>query len=339
MQNILVTGGSGFIGSNLALALSQRNVAVTILDNFSRHGSLHNLEWLKAANPKLVAVKGDIRDSRALKEAAKGKDVIFHTAAQVAVTSSIASPQEDFEINALGTLNVLEAARENDSSVIYCSTNKVYGSNVNSVPLSERPKRYEFSGKYQEGIREDFPIDATEHTPYGVSKLAGDQYVRDYANVYGLHTVVNRMSCIYGTQQFGTADQGWISHFIRSAISGKPLTVYGDGKQVRDVLFVSDLVELFIKEAEADYLRGEVFNVGGGRVNSLSLLELVEMLEALSGNKIGYSKGDWRPADQKVYYSDISKANILMKWQPKITKEEGVKKLFEWTLANKSLLG
>lgn len=338
MENVLVTGGAGFIGSNIASTLLKKRKNVTILDNFSRDGSRHNAAWLKSLDNSIKIVEADTRNFDAIKEAAAGKDTIFHTAGQVAVTSSIINPREDFDINALGTFNVLEAARENDSAVIYCSTNKVYGNNVNNVPIEELPKRYEFSGDHKNGIKEEFSIDANHHTPYGVSKLVGEKYVREYGSLYGLKTVANRMSCIYGTQQFGTADQGWISHFIRSFIFDRPITIYGDGKQVRDVLFISDLVDLFIKEAESDKkIHGNVFNVGGGKANTLSLIELIEHLKKISGKKPSCTKDEWRAADQKVYYSDISKAMSVFGWEPKISPEEGVKSLFDWTICNRHL--
>jgi len=337
MEKALVTGGAGFIGSNLASALAKSGTDVTVFDNFSRKGSRHNAEWL-GENQQIKIVEGDVRNFSQVAEAARGRDVIFHTAGQTAVTTSVANPREDFEINALGTFNVLEAARQDDACVVYCSTNKVYGDNVNAVPLVEKEKRYEFSGKHRNGIREDFHIDARHHTPYGVSKLVGEQYARDYGALYGIKTVVNRMSCIYGTRQFGTADQGWISHFVRAAIFNKPLTIYGNGKQVRDVLFVSDLVELFIREAESrKKLHGQAFNVGGGKENTISLIELTEELERITGRKIRTSKDTWRPADQKVYYSDISKATKTLGWRPKVAPIQGIEALFRWTDKNKNL--
>ena len=334
---MLITGGCGFIGSNLAENLLEKKNEVTIIDNLFRKGTEKNLEWLKS-NYDFKMIKKDIRDDKAVEEAAKGCNVIFHTAAQTAVTTSLKNPKEDFEINTLGTVNVLEAARKHDCSVIFCSTNKVYGKNVNDIPILEKENRYEFSGDFKEGVDEKFPIDSSEHTPYGSSKLAADQYVRDYASVYGIKTIINRMSCIYGTRQFGTVDQGWVVHFILSTILEKPLTIYGNGKQVRDILFVSDLVNLFEKEYEKIHqFSGNAYNIGGSKQNTISLLELMEILEKALNKKIKYEFSEWRAADQKVFYSDISKAKKDFNWEPKVSSEEGVSKTLEWIKENISL--
>jgi CDP-paratose 2-epimerase len=283
--------------------------------------------------------KADVSDRKAVAKAASGKDAIFHFAAQVAVTTSVSDPSLDFGTNALGSFNVAEAARTSRIPVVYTSTNKVYGNNVNAIPIVEKGRRYDFGGNYAgRGIPESFSIDAQEHTPYGVSKLVGDLYMRDYAAIYGVPAVVNRMSCIYGTKQYGNEDQGWIAHFAISAALGKPVVIYGDGRQVRDVLFVSDLVRLFEKELEgAEKLAGNVFNVGGGPENTLSLLELLEILESRHGKmKTGFQ--GWRPADQKVYYSDISKAGRLLGWKPLVKPAEGVRMLCDWVDANRDNL-
>lgn len=334
---MLITGGCGFIGANLTEYLLKKGNNVTVIDSLFRKGVEKNLDWLKS-NYKFNMIQNDIRNESAVSEAAKGCDVIFHTAAQTAVTTSLKNPKEDFEINATGTINVLEAARKNDCAVIFCSTNKVYGKNVNDIPLTEKEKRYEFSGDFKEGVTENFQLDSSEHTPYGSSKLAADQYVRDYASVYGLNTIINRMSCIYGIRQFGTVDQGWVVHFILSAILDKPLTIYGNGKQVRDILFISDLVDLFEKEyGKIKKFSGNAYNIGGGKRNTISLLELIEILESTMNKKIKYDFSDWRAADQKVFYSDISKAKKDFNWEPKISSEEGVRKTLEWIKENKSL--
>jgi len=234
-----------------------------------------------------------------VEELTKNKDFIVHAAAQVAVTHSIQNPREDFESNVMGTFNVLEGARKSnkDPTIIYCSTNKVYGENVNSVEVEERGKRYIFrSKKYRDGIPEDFPIDLCEHTPYGCSKLAGDIYMQDYASIYGLRTGIFRMSCIYGTRQFGTEDQGWVAHFIISTLEERPITIYGDGKQVRDVLFITDLIEAYDKfKKNSKHLKGEVFNIGGGRENTISLIELLNLLEKKTGKRSKIKFADWRP--------------------------------------------
>ncbi len=341
---ILVTGGAGFVGSHVAEYYTRRGDEVTVLDNLLRwevfKGNLGNPQYnwnylKKYQNVKLM--KGDIRNPEDLKKAAKGSDAIIHTAAQVAVTTSMKDPKLDFEVNAFGTLNVLEAARLNDSAVVYCSTNKVYGENVNTIPVAEEEKRYRFADeKYKKGIPEDFSIDRAWHTPYGCSKLAGDLYVQDYAHGYGLKTGVFRMSCIYGERQFGVEDQGWIAWFTIATMLGKPITIYGDGKQVRDVLYIADLVEVFDAFLKS-YLKQGVFNIGGGPDNTLSLLELLDLLERLCGKKPTISFADWRPADQKVYISDISRAGEKLGWKPKVSPEEGVRKLVNWISDNLNL--
>jgi len=272
-----------------------------------------------------------------LQIAARGSELIVHTAAQVAVTTSMEDPRLDFEVNVIGTFNILEAARRNDSAVIYCSTNKVYGENVNRIPVVEEEKRYRFGdSKYEKGIPEDFPIDGAWHTPYGCSKLAADLYVQDYFHNYGLKTGVFRMSCIYGERQFGVEDQGWVAWFTIATLTDRPLTIYGDGKQVRDVLHVEDLVEAYDAFFKSK-LRHGVFNIGGGPDNTLSLLELLDLLKRLTGKSPSYSLADWRPADQKVYISDITKIMEKLNWKPKISPEEGVRRLVKWVSENLNL--
>lgn len=339
-MKILVTGGAGFIGSNLSDYYLKKGCEVTIFDNLSRKGTEKNLEWLKSNHKKnLTFIKGDIRDFDSISNVSKNIDMILHTAAQVAVTTSVKNPREDFEINALGTFNVLEAARQNntDPLIIFCSTNKVYGNNVNAIPLIEKEIRYEFSDpEFADGIPEDFSTDANEHTPYGSSKYAADVFMRDFSAVYGMKTVTFRCSCIYGTRQFGNEDQGWVAYFTISSILNKPITIYGDGKQVRDILFVDDLVRAFdIASENMNKTKGQVFNIGGGPKNTISLLELIGLLEKITKNKIKLSFDDWRPFDQKVYISDIRKAKKTFGWEPKNTKEEGIKKLLEWVNSEK----
>ena len=343
-MKILVTGGAGFVGSHVAEYFSEKGYEVIALDNLKRGEILgknisleHNIEFLKGLN-SVSFVKGDIRDFSLLKNLRKDVDIIIHTAAQVAVTTSLKNPREDFEINVIGTFNVLEAARLSDAAVVYCSTNKVYGDNVNGIPVAEKDKRYEFADdKYRNGIPENFPIDSCEHTPYGCSKLAGDIYVQDYGHIYGLKTGVFRMSCIYGERQFGVEDQGWVAWFAIAALLNKPITIYGDGKQVRDVLYVKDLIrayDLFINSN----LKQAVFNIGGGPENTLSLLELLDLLEELTGKRAKISYENWRPSDQKVYISDISKVKEKLRWNPKVDPKEGVKMLLSWINANKDVL-
>ena len=339
-MKILITGGAGFIGSNLTDYFLKKNHEVRVFDNLSRAGTKKNIEWLKSNNKsKLIFIKNDVRDFGSVYDATKGVDVILHTAAQVAVTTSIKNPREDFEINVLGTFNVLEAARKSNTNpiVIFCSTNKVYGNNVNNISLVERQTRYDFSDpEFINGIPEDFPTDANEHTPYGSSKYAADIYVRDFSAVYGLKTVNFRCSCIYGIRQFGNEDQGWVEHFIISSLFNKPLVIYGDGKQVRDILFIDDLVRAFdLAIKNINEIKGEVFNVGGGVKNTLSLIELLDLLKGF-GLKPAYTFNDWRLADQKVYISDISKTKQFG-WIPEISPENGVKILLEWVKDNKNL--
>jgi len=341
---ILVTGGAGFVGSHVAEYFSRKGYEVIAIDNLKRGEILgknisldYNIEFLKNLD-NVSFVKGDIRDFSLLKNLSKDVDIIIHTAAQVAVTTSLKNPRIDFEINALGTFNVLEAARLNDAAVIYCSTNKVYGDNVNKIPVVEKDKRYEFADeKYKNGIPESFPIDLCEHTPYGCSKLAGDIYVQDYGHIYGLKTGVFRMSCIYGERQFGVEDQGWVAWFVIATLLDRPITIYGDGKQVRDVLYVKDLIEAFDLFIGSN-LKQEVFNIGGGVDNTLSLIELLDILEDFRGKRARVRYDNWRPSDQKVYISDISKIREKLKWRPKVNPREGVKMLLSWFHANKDAL-
>jgi CDP-paratose 2-epimerase len=324
MGKILVTGGTGFIGSHVAEYYAKKGEEVIVLDNLSRTeilgkvvgDPLYNWEYLKQyGNLKLV--KGDIRSFEQVREVARDGDVIIHVAAQVAVTTSIANPRIDFEINMLGTFNILELARLEDASLIFASTNKVYGENVNKIPIVEKETRYEYTDpRFIEGIPKTFTIDLTGHNSYGCSKLAADIYVQDYAYTYGLKTGVFRMSCIYGERQFGVEDQGWVSWFAIATLTGKPITIYGNGKQVRDVLYIGDLIDVFDKFLNSN-LKHEVFNIGGGPKNTLSLLELLEMLKRMSGMNPKISFAEWRPADQRVYISNINKAKVLLNWEPK----------------------
>lgn len=342
-MKVLVTGGAGFVGSHVAQYYAKRGSEVVVFDNLSRveilgksvGDPLYNWNYLKNNYRDVELVKGDIRSFEEVKVASKDVDAIVHTAAQVAVTTSLSDPRTDFEINAFGTFNVLEAARLNDAALILCSTNKVYGENVNKIPVKEEGKRYCFADeKYRNGIPETFSVDLCGHSPYGCSKLAADLYVQDYAHTYGLKTGVFRMSCIYGVRQFGVEDQGWVAWFVIATLTDRPLTIYGDGKQVRDVLYVKDLVEAFDKFLNSN-LKHEVFNIGGGPENTLSLLEL---LEELTGRRPKISFADWRLADQKVYISDITKAKEKLGWKPEISPREGVKRLVKWVSSNISLL-
>ena len=348
IEKVLVTGGAGFIGSHVAEFYAQKGCDVTVFDNLSRaqllgkgnRNIMYNWGYLKNYhNVKLV--KGDITNLEQLEKACNDVEAIVHTAAQTAVTMSLTDPQTDFSTNTLGTFNVLEVARKSESNpaVIYCSTNKVYGDNVNKINIVENKTRYVFENKFKNGIPETFPIDLCEHTPYGCSKLAGDLYVQDYSRTYGLKTAVFRMSCIYGTRQFGVEDQGWVAWFTIATITGTPITIYGNGKQVRDVLYVSDLVDAYDAFLQRrNELSGEVFNLGGGSENTLSLLELLDMLETLTGKRSKVIFSDWRPSDQKVYISNISKAKEKLGWTPKNSPKIGVEKLVNWFLENKQCI-
>lgn len=344
-MKILITGGAGMIGSHCAEYFARKNNRIVVIDNLMRSqifGSKHpsveyNWNYLKSlANIK--PYKNDVRDTAAMNRIFKKEkpDVVIHTAGQPGVRFSIDNPIEDSGINATGTINVLEAFRRcNHKGVfIYTSTNKVYGDNVNRVPFVEQKKRYAF--RSLKGVSEKFSIDLTGHTPYGVSKLAGDLYTQDYTYAYGLKTAIFRMSCIYGTRQFGFEDQGWLAWFAIRFFQNKPVTIYGDGKQVRDVLWVVDLIRAF--EAFIERPRpGEVFNMGGGQKNTLSLLELIDMCQKIFKRSIRVKFDDWRKFDQKIYISDISKAKNILKWSPRVSPDEGVKRLAAWIQKNPKL--
>lgn len=333
----LITGGAGFIGSNLAAHLLKKAWNVTIFDNLSRRGVEKNLDWLKPlGNGKLEVLVKDIRDFNAIKKATSKAEVIYHLAAQVAVTASVLNPREDFEINALGTLNVLEAARKANHKpiIIYASTNKVYGA-MAETEIKENDKRYLYS-KLKNGVDESCLLDF--HSPYGCSKGSADQYVRDYHRIYGMPTVVFRQSCIYGPRQMGMEDQGWVAHFAISALLGRPITIYGDGKQVRDLLHISDLInayELAIKNIKK--AQGKAYNIGGGVKHIFSVIECINFMEDILGKKIKVLSGDWRAGDQKVYFSDNSKLKRELSWDPKICHKKGLVQLVKWVKGNKEL--
>jgi CDP-paratose 2-epimerase len=305
----------------------------------SRAGSKLNLAWLRQefGNDGFNLIVGDVRDADAIKDAACKIDVIVHLAAQVAVTTSVTDPRQDFEINALGTFNVLEAARAcgTNPAFLYTSTNKVYGG-MEDVRVAEEELHYRYVD-YPLGISEAQPLDF--HSPYGCSKGCGDQYVRDYQRIYGIPSVVFRQSCIYGLHQFGMEDQGWIAWFIIAVLTGKPITIYGDGKQVRDVLFIDDVMNAYdLGLVNIDRAAGQVYNIGGGPDKTISIWkEFAPMLEKLAGHSIPTGLGDWRPGDQRIYVSDIRKAKQELGWEPVITPEEGIRRLFEWAENNRQL--
>jgi CDP-paratose 2-epimerase len=338
VSRILVTGGAGFIGSNLTHHLLSQGHDVIIYDNLNRPGAEKNLAWLRENHGHSFAlVKADVRDYPSLQSAVAGCKVVYHLAGQVAVTWSVTDPREDFEINALGTLNVLEAIRscETPPILLFTSTNKVYGG-MDEVELVELDTRHAYASLPQ-GVSEAQPLDF--HSPYGCSKGAADQYVRDYARIYGLKTIVFRMSCIYGPRQFGVEDQGWVAHFLIASVLGRPITIYGDGKQVRDVLFVDDLVIALEKAVDRiEMSAGQVYNIGGGPENTISVwIEFHDLLRDLLGHEVPVSYADWRPGDQPVYVSDTSKARTDLGWKPQTSVQEGIEKLFRWVTNNKEL--
>jgi CDP-paratose 2-epimerase len=336
---ILITGSAGFIGCNLAHAWLKQGHTITVYDNLSRSGSERNLEWLRAsAGDALQVIRGDIRDAAAIAAAVRDVDVVVHLAGQVAVTTSVKHPREDFEINALGTFNVLEAARNAPTPpiVMYASTNKVYGG-MDDLAIVEEPTRYRYRD-LPNGVPESQPLDF--HSPYGCSKGAGDQYVRDYHRIYGLRTVVFRQSCCYGMRQFGVEDQGWVAHFIIASQLNRPIFIYGDGKQARDVLYVDDLIAAYTLALEQiDVAAGKVYNVGGGPANSLSIwAEFRPILSRLAGRTITPANTySWRPGDQPVFISDNSKIERELGWRPKVGIADGIERLWNWVRDNRAL--
>ncbi|MEX2143444.1 MAG: GDP-mannose 4,6-dehydratase [Anaerolineales bacterium] len=338
-ENYLLTGGAGFIGSNYADYLLRQGIQVTIFDNLSRKGADKNLAWLRETHgaDAFDLLVGDVRDPGALDDAAEVADVIVHLAGQVAVTSSVVDPRTDFEINAFGSFNVLESARKSRRKpfVIYSSTNKVYGEMMEHR-LLEQKTRYRYA-RLPYGLPETQQLDF--HSPYGCSKGAAEQYVRDYARIYEIPSVVLRQSCIYGPRQFGIEDQGWLAWFVIAAVLEKPITIYGDGKQVRDMLHVRDLIAAYeAAVARRKKIAGRIYNVGGGPQHTLSIwAECGPMLEKLLGRKIPIRRDKVRPGDQKVYISDIRKAKKELGWAPKTGVEQGVPELVDWVQAQRSL--
>lgn len=331
-SKILITGGAGFIGSNLADCLIGQGHQVTLFDNLSRSGCKTNVEWLskKYGRDQFSLIVEDITNFDALLRASEGVDRVYHLAGQVAVTTSVQDPRKDFVDNALGTFNALEAARlaGNNPVFLFSSTNKVYGG-MDDLSVIEKEARYEYDG-LPFGISEERALDF--HSPYGCSKGTGDQYTRDYFRIYGLRTIVVRQSCIYGYRQFGVEDQGWVAWFIIAALKNRPISIYGSGKQVRDILFVEDLISFYERAVEnIDKSAGQVFNVGGGINNTISIwTEFLPILEELLGRTIPVKFANWRPGDQLVYISDIRKAEKILGWQPMISVKQGISCLFNW---------
>jgi CDP-paratose 2-epimerase len=333
VSQALITGGAGFIGTNLADRLLSEGESVRVVDNLSRPGVEENLAWLEARHGhRLEVMLGDLCELGVATGAVRGVDSVFHLAAQVAVTTSLEQPVLDFDVNLIGTLNVLEAARAQarPPSVLFTSTNKVYGG-LEDLALEDTGERYQpadaaIRGR---GVSEARPLDFC--TPYGCSKGAADQYVLDYAKSYGLRATVFRMSCIYGPHQCGNEDQGWVAHFALSAIAGEPITLYGDGRQVRDVLYVDDLVEAFLRAREGiDALAGSAFNMGGGPSQAVSLLDVIERIESLRGQPLEVRFGPWRTGDQRYYVTDASRFQRATGWSPRIDPAEGIERLHAW---------
>lgn len=333
----LITGGAGFVGVNLADRLLSEGRSVMVFDNLSRAGVQRNLEWLQVRYPdRLHTMINDIRDKTAVQKAVEGAEMIFHFAAQVAVTSSLIDPFHDFEVNAFGTLNLLESIRNSAHRppLVFTSTNKVYG-DLEDIKMVMNCSRYhpESDEIRLHGISEARNLNF--HSPYGCTKGVADQYILDYARTFGLKTVVFRMSCIYGPHQFGTEDQGWVAHFVIQSLKKNPITLYGDGKQVRDILFVEDLVNAFVlAQQNIHAISGNAFNIGGGPKNTVSLLELVNMISEISGIKLRIKFDAWRPSDQKYYVSNFNKFSRATGWTPKYSTLEGVTKLFNWLQQN-----
>lgn len=347
-MHVVITGGAGFVGSNVAAAHLREGHRVTVLDLLNRRGVERNLQWLQGGpqGDRLRFVRGDVRNAQLMEEVIGAPDVdrVFHFAAQTAVTTSLTDPRNDLEVNLLGTFNVLEAARQSRAAVppavFFTSTNKVYGSLEHRASV-ETDTRYRFADErlHSLGVDEREPLDF--HSPYGCSKGGADQYVRDYARIYGLRTVVFRMSCIYGPRQFGTEDQGWVAHFLIAAAKRQGLTIYGNGKQVRDLLFVDDLVRAFLTASErVDTIAGEVFNIGGGPANTLSIwAELQPKLEALAGERVPAELAEWRPGDQPIYVSNTTHARAAFGWAPTVSVDAGLERLWGWIHDNRSLFG
>ncbi len=334
----LITGGAGFIGCNLADRLLAAGQTVVLYDNLSRAGVHHNVDWLRKTHGGRLALRqADIRDRDAVRDAVAGASQVFHFAAQVAVTTSLVDPAHDYEVNAGGTLNVLEAlrTRTDPPPLVFTSTNKVYGA-LDDIALRRGSTRYEpvDRGAHGAGVAEDRSLDF--HSPYGCSKGTADQYVLDYARSFGLRTVVFRMSCIYGPHQFGTEDQGWLAHFLVQAIEGRPIALYGDGRQVRDVLFVDDLVDAFLQAlAHLDRTSGRAFNVGGGPAHTTSLLELLDLIAVLHGERPDLAFGEWRTGDQRYYVSDTRRFQAATGWAPRVSVQAGVGRLYRWLLRHR----
>jgi CDP-paratose 2-epimerase len=329
----LITGGAGFVGTSMAARLARDGGHVVILDDLSRRGVRKNLRWLREHHRNRLTVhEADVRDPLAVREALAGADRVFHFAAQVAVTTSVTDPRHDFGVNLGGTVNLLEELRrlDNPPPLLFTSTNKVYG-DLDDVTLVQANGRYEpdDAGLRAHGISESRPLAFC--SPYGCSKGGADQYVIDYAKSYGLPAVVFRMSCIYGPHQQGNEDQGWVAHFVKQAMHGEPITLYGDGRQVRDVLYIDDLLDaMLLAVDDVHRFRGHAFNMGGGPASSVSLLELLDVLSELCGRETDVEFGPWRVGDQRWYVSDTRAFQRASGWAPRVGVAEGIERLYSW---------
>ena len=333
---VLITGGSGFLGANLADRLAASGERVLIYDNLSRANVMATLEWLQRRHGhRIETAIADVRDADTLRDTMRQASAVFHLAAQVAVTSSLDDPVADFEVNARGTLNVLEAARgrADPPPLVFASTNKVYGEPFEAARLREDGQRYRPGDGMPHAVDETWPLGLC--SPYGCSKGAADAYVLDYARVFGLRAVVFRMSCLYGPRQFGTEDQGWVAHFLIRALRGQPITIFGNGRQVRDLLYVDDAVDAYLRaRARIGALAGQAFNLGGGPGNASSLLELVARFAELGIPPPPLRFADWRPGDQRYYVSDTSKLERLAGWRARIGVTEGLRRLHRWLVSS-----
>ncbi|MGM0468219.1 MAG: GDP-mannose 4,6-dehydratase [Promethearchaeati archaeon] len=343
MKNILITGGLGFIGSHLADYFASKNISnnIILVDNYARSLFFNEISKQQIQNNLIVLQKHnnikfyekDIKDINFLKKLFQkfDFDLIFHTSGQTAVSYSIDNPYIDYQNNLFATINLLERIRKSKSNpkLIYFSSNKVFGENINNLNMVEKETRYEFQDSEFLGIPESFPVDQSQHSPYGISKLCSDLYIQEYGYTYGLEFIILRMSCICGPRQLGVEAQGWINHLIFSAIKDKTINIYGNGKQVRDILFINDLLKIF-KLILENKIKNEIYCIGGGKDNTISILELINLLEKILEKKIHYKFQEWRKADQKIYFSDITKAKQDFNWSPKISPEEGIKKIIKY---------
>jgi CDP-paratose 2-epimerase len=330
---VLITGGGGFIGCNIADALAARGTRLLVFDNMSREGAQENAAWLRQRHGDLIEIEAaDIRDAEQVRRSVARSSAVLHLAAQVAVTASLGLPIDDFEINARGTLNVLEALRLHNprAPMVFASTNKVYGQLLGHSAFVRGGERYVAKDAgVGRGVAETAALDL--YSPYGCSKGAADQYVRDYARVYGLRTAVLRMSCVYGPRQFGTEDQGWIAYFMMQSIRRRPITIFGDGLQVRDALHVDDAIGAWLGTlAGIDAVRGCAFNLGGGPQNTVSLLELVDLIARMRGDVPEVRFAARRPGDQPWYVSDTSALSAAIGWRPRVPLQEGLRTLEKW---------